>query len=614
MVLLQTRDPIAVRQIADHLGITPRMMRASLDTIQAWLGERGADLIRKPNYGIQIRTSPANIIQFIHELSNQNDYFLYLSPAERVDVLILMLLRVKETPILPEKIEPVLGISRPTLFKDVDKARKWLDKFSLSLTIKPHSGLQVQGSEANWREAMVQLYISKIGVISLLAMGAEATIQPDIKTGSHLNLLNTMLTETLRSLDLKSASGFIKKMEEKLHKHFVDVAFVRLVCHLALAVSRSGQNQVIEIPTGVSDIPFENEESLAIKELLVASPFSLKEPEIKMFCRQVLGAKLQHSRFEMTQSQQVLTGQMETHEIVQHIVDDASLYLHPSLKVDQQLIRALSMHIQVAKNRLRYGLPIDNPLQDAVQAQFPHIISVVQKSIASLNDQIYQQIPSEEIAYIAMHLGAAMERMRPYLGLKRKVWIVCGEGTATAWLLVARLQAEFPEIIVDEVTSVIKVTQNPPHSSQVDLVLTTLPVEIPDVVTLEVSPLLTHEDQIRINAILNRGPSRRILDTPINRDPGLSLSSILKADTIRLGVRAETWEAVIDATGELLQNVQAVSSRYTEAMKEVVYRYGPYVVLAPGIALLHARPDDGVNRICMSSGYPRSTHTFSSSA
>jgi mannitol/fructose-specific phosphotransferase system IIA component (Ntr-type) len=35
-------------------------------------------------------------------------------------------------------------------------------------------------------------------------------------------------------------------------------------------------------------------------------------------------------------------------------------------------------------------------------------------------------------------------------------------------------------------------------------------------------------------------------------------------------------------------------------MKDAVYRYGPYVVLAPGIALLHARPDDGVNRICMS--------------
>ncbi len=600
MVLLQTRAPIAVKQIADQLGITPRMMRASLDTIQVWLRERDADLIRKTNYGIQIRTSPVNIIQLINELSNQNDYFLYLSPAERIDVLILMLLRGTESPVVPEKIERVLGISRPTLNKDVDKARKWLDKFSLALAFKPHFGFQVVGSETNWREAMVNLFVSKIGVVSLLAMGDSPTKQPDIKTGSHLNLLNTMLTETLRTLDLKTASSFVTQLEEKLHRHFVDVAFVRLVCHFALAIFRSGQNKSVELIGGASEIPDEYEEGTAIKELLLSRPFSLQESEIKMFCRQVLGAKIQHSRSEMIQPHHAISGQMETHEIVQHIIDDASLYLHPSLKVDQQLIRALSMHIQVAKNRLRYGLPIDNPLQEAVEAQFPHIIRVVQNSIASLNDETYKQVPSEEVAYIAMHLGAAMERMRPYQGLKRKVWIVCGEGTATAWLLVARLQAEFPEIIVDEVTSVIKITQNPPRSSQVDLVLTTLPLIIPDVLTLEVSPLLTHEDQVRIHAILNHGPARTIVGPSSDNHEGLSLSAILTEDTVRLGVKVENWEGVIDVVGELLQNVQAVSSRYIEAMKEAVYRYGPYVVLAPGIALLHARPDDGVNRICMS--------------
>ena len=567
---------------------------------QAWLNERDADLIRKTNYGIQIRTAPVNIIQLINELSNQNDYFLYLSPAERIDVLILMLLRGAETSVPPDKIERVLGISRPTLNKDVNKARRWLDKFSLSLSYKPHIGFQVEGSESNWREAMVTLFVSKIGVVSLLALGDSPTKQPDIKTGSHLKFVNTMLTETLRTLDLKTAASFVKQLEDKLHKHFVDVAFVRLVCHYALAIFRSGHNKSIELTGGISEIPDENEELTAIKELLVSMPVSLQDTEINMFCRQVLGAKIQHSRSELIQPHQILSGQMETHEIVQHIVDDASLYLHPSLKVDQQLICALSMHIQVAKNRLRYGLPIDNPLQEAVEAQFPHIIGVVQNSIATLNDQTYKQVPSEEVAYLAMHLGAAMERMRPYQGLKRKVWIVCGEGMATAWLLVARLQAEFPEIIVDEVISVIKITENPPRTSQVDLVLTTLPLIIPDVLTLEVSPLLTHEDQVRIHTILSHGPARRMVGPSSDNHEGLSLSDLLTEDTVRLGVKVENWEGVIDAVGELLLNVQAVSSRYIEAMKEAVYRYGPYVVLAPGIALLHARPDDGVNRICLS--------------
>jgi mannitol/fructose-specific phosphotransferase system IIA component (Ntr-type) len=35
-------------------------------------------------------------------------------------------------------------------------------------------------------------------------------------------------------------------------------------------------------------------------------------------------------------------------------------------------------------------------------------------------------------------------------------------------------------------------------------------------------------------------------------------------------------------------------------MKKTIRDLGPYVVVAPGIALLHARPEGNVKRICMS--------------
>jgi transcriptional antiterminator len=600
MVLFQTQNPISVRQIADQLDITPRMMRASLDTIQAWLEAREAHLIRKQNSGIQIQATPVQIKQLIDELSNQKKYFLYLSPAERINILILMLLWKTGAPLQPETIVPILGISRPTLFKDADKARKWLEKFSLILVYETHNGFEVQGSEVNWREAMVHLYITKVGVIPLLAMSNASEDQQDLKTGLNLDLQSTMLTETLQSLDLKSAHDFVKQLEDILHQRFVDVAFVRLVCHLALAVSRSSQNKIVDLPNDVPGNLSVGDKTKVIESLLSSSPFFLSPSESRYFFHQILGAKIQYSLIDILQSRHVSKEQLDTQEIVQHIIDTASLYLHPSLKVDQQLIRALSMHIQVAKNRLQFDLPIDNPLKDAVEAQFPYIVNVVQKSVASLENQINKPIPAEEIAYIAMHLGAAMERLHPYLGRKRKVWIVCAEGTATAWLLVARLQAEFPEIVVDEVSSVLEITQNPPLNSQVDLILTTLPLVIPHVPSLEVNPLLTPDDRARIQAALNQTPQRKLVSTSIDQDLGLSLSSLITSETIRLGLTVEHWEGVIDAAGNLLQSVQATSSRYTEAMKEVIYRYGPYVVFAPGVALLHARSEDGVNRTCMS--------------
>jgi mannitol/fructose-specific phosphotransferase system IIA component (Ntr-type) len=44
---------------------------------------------------------------------------------------------------------------------------------------------------------------------------------------------------------------------------------------------------------------------------------------------------------------------------------------------------------------------------------------------------------------------------------------------------------------------------------------------------------------------------------------------------------------------------EAVEPRYIEAMKRVLREMGPYAVIAPGIVLLHARPEDGVRRPCL---------------
>lgn len=78
------------------------------------------------------------------------------------------------------------------------------------------------------------------------------------------------------------------------------------------------------------------------------------------------------------------------------------------------------------------------------------------------------------------------------------------------------------------------------------------------------------------------------------------LCELLTTETIRVGVEAQDWEEVVDATGELLLNTGAIQPSYVDAMKETIEELGPYVVLAPGIALLHSRPEGGVNRICMS--------------
>ncbi len=78
------------------------------------------------------------------------------------------------------------------------------------------------------------------------------------------------------------------------------------------------------------------------------------------------------------------------------------------------------------------------------------------------------------------------------------------------------------------------------------------------------------------------------------------LGDYLRPDVIRLGVHAANWEEAVRAAGQLLVDADVCEPRYIQAMIDAVHELGPYMVLAPGLALAHARPEDGVKSIGLS--------------
>lgn len=78
------------------------------------------------------------------------------------------------------------------------------------------------------------------------------------------------------------------------------------------------------------------------------------------------------------------------------------------------------------------------------------------------------------------------------------------------------------------------------------------------------------------------------------------LSELLSPSTILLGADAADWREAIRRSGELLVSTGATDPAYTEAMIRTVEEHGPYIVIAPGFALAHSRPDESVHRTGMS--------------
>ncbi|MGO1947581.1 MAG: PTS sugar transporter subunit IIA [Brachybacterium alimentarium] len=78
------------------------------------------------------------------------------------------------------------------------------------------------------------------------------------------------------------------------------------------------------------------------------------------------------------------------------------------------------------------------------------------------------------------------------------------------------------------------------------------------------------------------------------------LSDLVDPSAISLDASAQDWRAAIRLSGDLLVSTESTTSSYTDAMIRTVEEHGPYIVIAPGFALAHARPDESVLRTALS--------------
>jgi mannitol/fructose-specific phosphotransferase system IIA component (Ntr-type) len=73
-----------------------------------------------------------------------------------------------------------------------------------------------------------------------------------------------------------------------------------------------------------------------------------------------------------------------------------------------------------------------------------------------------------------------------------------------------------------------------------------------------------------------------------------NLQTMLNKDTVLLKAEVADWEAAVRLSGQVLVDGGAVEPRYIDCIIKNTHDLGPYYVLAPGLAMPHCRPEDGV--------------------
>jgi len=78
------------------------------------------------------------------------------------------------------------------------------------------------------------------------------------------------------------------------------------------------------------------------------------------------------------------------------------------------------------------------------------------------------------------------------------------------------------------------------------------------------------------------------------------LEKYLTKDHIQLKLKATDWKEAIQLAAAPLVTSREIEVGYVSAMQDAVLDFGPYMVLAKGFALSHAKPSDQVHTVCIS--------------
>jgi len=625
IALHQSDAYLTTSELAQQFKVSDRTIRNDLKEIESHLKSKGFSdcLVKNRAKGIRLESTEA-MERYLLELTAHKDLQnYYYSKRERVLLMALKLLEQSD-PITLGWFSDFFGVSRNTLLKELDEVEIQFREHDLRLVRKPKIGLYVEGKELKKRKMLLNLIGNTLTSSELFEYVNEkvSTAKP------HSYQYEVLFSE----LDLEFLNGLIRDAEYRLERQFTDIAYGNLLTHIALMIKRLQLKKEIHLP------PIEVEGLHLTQEYLVAERLTASIEE--KFGIEIPDDERRYITFHLL-SAHVITGEMEDDallDVVQEMLDVLEARYDVDFGPDRlQIAQNLLVHLRPSVYRIRFGLRLINPLFDSIVKNYPDLYEQT-KSIASrFAEYVGMPIDDHEVSYITLHFGAALERAKAKSRKPTRVVVVCGTGIGTANMLASQLNQHFQLEIVQMISARQAYMLQP---DTYDYVVST--VEIPEWQKsdyLRVRPILLPDEITKLSQYFNAKGTRkkdkeidqvkRVLETVEKfatihdrqklevellytlkrkkqkfdraaKEKEIMLNDLLDRKTVQLKVDCKDWKDAVQRGAAVLEEKGSITADYVTAIFENFEKMGTYMVVAPGIVLSHARPENGVNEVCMS--------------
>lgn len=102
----------------------------------------------------------------------------------------------------------------------------------------------------------------------------------------------------------------------------------------------------------------------------------------------------------------------DIYELTIEILDQIDQQLKMNIHNDQELLIAFCLHLKPVINRYQYGMNLRNPMLDEIKANYPLAFEAGIIAAEVIKQRLHIHIEENEIGYLAIHIGVAMERKK----------------------------------------------------------------------------------------------------------------------------------------------------------------------------------------------------------
>lgn len=616
--ILDAHSYVSASKIQEELLISTRTLYYDVEKINDWLQNNGFSeltYIRKIGYTIPDHQKPP-IQQLLSSLPGSSEYVY--SPEERI-ALIYILILTRESIITLSDLMKKIQVGRSTLLADIKHLKSELEENGLSLLFNHHAGYYIQGSEQNKRTALLN-YLSRVSNTDIW-MNSITNILPDDK-----NL------KSLKAFDISHLSGLMTELENSMGINYTEEVLYSLTTHLSMLIKRFNRGKFVSIDPVEKEIIYYTKEFKAAKyitnKIETDYNISLPEDEIYYLATFFLSAKRNNSYPDDFEQDEL----NKLKQIVTHMVDDFQKFACVFFKNRLELEHNLFIHLKPAYYRIKYGITWSNPLAENVKDTYKDLFILTQKVICHFEYLLGKPISNDEIAYIAIHFGGWLNKEGMKVGKRKKAVIVCASGVGTSRILQKQIEDLLPSVDIIEVLTVRDYEKK--ALNQIDYIFSTVHLKHESIPIHIVNPILRPSEKAALLKQIDshNEPKRQMraeelimifkkhgkitdeealyqdlvtYQAEMNKhqrevDQKPMLHDLLTEETIQLTDEKVDWQQALQIASQPLLNGKYIDQSYVDAMIKGIQNLGPYIVIAPGIALPHARPEDGVYKVGMS--------------